>query len=247
MAININLSGAHPLQNPYMGGGQFGSSPVGGIPMMQLMYGMVQMMMQMMGGGPAGGCPMQMAPGQFGSPGGFGGNPMMGGGSPLGGFLGGGGFPGTFLGRGGFSGGSGGYPGAFPRSSGNSETQSASGPTTRPGPATGNLVDLGGGKKVDASIAGNVQAMIQAARREGVDLKISSAYRSRQQQEALYQKYLNGTGNLAAKPGTSNHESGLAIDFSNTPGAYAWLKANAGRFGLKNLPSEPWHYSTNGR
>lgn len=242
MAININLSGAHPLQNPYMGGGQFGPSAVGGIPMMQLMYGMMQMMMQMMqmmGGGLAGGSPTTMAPGQFGSPGSFGGNPMMGSGSPLGGFLGGGGSSGSFPSAGGYPGSqrSGGNPGSYP----NSPSGGAS------GPPTGNLVDLGGGKKVDASIAGNVQAMIQAARRDGVDLKINSAHRSRQQQEVLYQKYLNGTGNLAARPGTSNHESGQAIDFANTRGAHAWLARNAGRFGLKNLPGEPWHYSTTGR
>ena len=42
-------------------------------------------------------------------------------------------------------------------------------------------------------------------------------------------------------------ESGQAIDFGNTPGAYDWLAKNAGRFGLKNLPGEPWHYSPNGR
>ena len=26
-----------------------------------------------------------------------------------------------------------------------------------------------------------------------------------------------------------------------------WLDANAGRFGLVNLPSEPWHWSVNGQ
>lgn len=52
---------------------------------------------------------------------------------------------------------------------------------------------------------------------------------------ALYAKY--GPGR-AAKPGTSNHEKGVAIDFKNTPGAWDWLKKNAQRFGLKNLPSE---------
>ena len=133
---------------------------------------------------------------------------------------------------------------------GNTSSQRAANPqsaTASSGKPSGNLVDLGGGKKVDASIAGNVKAMIEAAKRDGVDLKITSAHRSREQQEVLYQKYLNGTGNLAAKPGTSNHESGLAIDFTNTPGAHAWLAKNAGRFGLKNLRGEPWHYSTTGR
>jgi len=50
------------------------------------------------------------------------------------------------------------------------------------------------------------------------------------------------------------HEEGLAVDFTygggiissrSSPG-YQWLDANASRFGLFNLPSEPWHWSTNG-
>ena len=114
------------------------------------------------------------------------------------------------------------------------------------GAATGNQVERPGGK-IDSSIAGNFDAMVAAAKREGVDLQIGSGWRSRQQQEVLYRKYLNGTGNLAARPGTSNHESGRAIDFKNTPGAFAWLKKNAQRFGFKNLPGEPWHYSVNGQ
>ncbi len=40
--------------------------------------------------------------------------------------------------------------------------------------------------------------------------RIESDWRSRAEQEVLDQKYLNGTGNLAAKPGASNHESGQA-------------------------------------
>ena len=46
------------------------------------------------------------------------------------------------------------------------------------------------------------------------------------------------------------HERGLAIDFANCrthdTRAFRWLDANAARFGFKNLPSEPWHWSTNG-
>ena len=121
-----------------------------------------------------------------------------------------------------------------------------SGPVSEVGPKTGRLVDVPGGK-MDASIGDNVKKMLNDAKKDGVDLQISSSYRSREEQERLYQAYLNGTGNLAAKPGSSNHESGLAIDFKNTSGAYDWLKKNAGRYGLKNLPSEPWHYSTNGK
>lgn len=58
-----------------------------------------------------------------------------------------------------------------------------------------------------------------------------------------------------ARPGFSNHESGRAIDFtyqgrtigSRRSPAFRWLASNAGRYGLINLPSEPWHWSTNGR
>ena len=50
------------------------------------------------------------------------------------------------------------------------------------------------------------------------------------------------------------HEQGLAIDFTNngrlissrSDPAFQWLSGNASRFGLYNLPSEPWHWSTNG-
>jgi LAS superfamily LD-carboxypeptidase LdcB len=54
-----------------------------------------------------------------------------------------------------------------------------------------------------------------------------------------------------ARPGTSMHEKGLAIDVSNcgshTTECWKWLNNNAAKFGLRNLPSEPWHWSTAGR
>ena len=56
-----------------------------------------------------------------------------------------------------------------------------------------------------------------------------------------------------AIPGTSNHEHGEAIDFTTNGDtihagspAFSWLKINAGKYGLKNLPSENWHWSTTG-
>ena len=188
MAININLSGAHPLQNPYMGGGQFGSSPVGSIPMMQLMFGMMQMMMQMMqmmGGGPAGGFPMQMAPGQFGWPGAFGGNPMMGGGSPLGGFLGGGGSPGAFPGGGGYPNSGGGYPGNYPGANG-PQNPGGMGPGPA-GPVPGGPAGVVGNVDVNRLVSvlpqnlqqsarQNFPFIVQEAQRQGVQNKAQLAY-----------------------------------------------------------------------
>ena len=50
------------------------------------------------------------------------------------------------------------------------------------------------------------------------------------------------------------HELGLAVDFtadgqtitSRSSAAFRWLAQHADRFGLYNLPSEPWHWSVNG-
>lgn len=102
------------------------------------------------------------------------------------------------------------------------------------------------GKLMSTAIAPRFDRMVAAARAAGIDLTINNAYRSYAEQQRLYQLYLAGRGAVAAKPGTSNHETGKAIDFSNTPGAYAWLRANASRFGLYNYPPEAWHYSING-
>ncbi|HEY9720820.1 MAG TPA: D-alanyl-D-alanine carboxypeptidase family protein [Oscillatoriaceae cyanobacterium] len=102
------------------------------------------------------------------------------------------------------------------------------------------------GKLMSPEIAPKFDKMVAAAKAAGVNLEMEMCYRSYQEQEKLYQAYLNGTGNIAAKPGTSNHEKGLAIDFKGTPGAFDWLKAHASSFGLYNYPPEPWHYSIDG-
>lgn len=102
------------------------------------------------------------------------------------------------------------------------------------------------GKPIGAQIAKQFDAMVAAAKQDGVNITITSGFRSRAEQERLYAAYKNGTGNLAAKPGTSNHESGDALDLG-PPSAYGWLKQNAGRFGFKNtVAGEPWHYSLTG-
>ncbi len=69
-----------------------------------------------------------------------------------------------------------------------------------------------------------------------------------------------------AYPGTSMHETGLAFDLkcngslinigtgkknrfpivASTRVCFDWLSKNAGKYGLRNLPIENWHWSTNG-
>jgi D-alanyl-D-alanine carboxypeptidase/Transglycosylase-like domain len=70
----------------------------------------------------------------------------------------------------------------------------------------------------------------------------------------IYNKPSNQCRPPTARPGNSMHERGKAIDFNSagnglTRGSrgYRWLAINAKRFGYFNLPSEPWHWSENGR
>jgi peptidoglycan hydrolase CwlO-like protein len=119
------------------------------------------------------------------------------------------------------------------------------------------------GKPVNAAVAGQVVAMINAAAADGVDLRIGNSYRSVSLQISLrrqncgssyYAIYEMSAGSCrppTAKPGQSQHQLGLAIDFQNCSSrgtaCYRWLAGNASRFGYYNLPSEAWHWSTTGK
>jgi hypothetical protein len=132
-------------------------------------------------------------------------------------------------------------------------------------PAVGNLVIVQG-IKVDASIAGALSRMIAAAAADGFVLG-GSGYRSAAAQIAvrrnncgpsqydIWQKPASQCNPPAARPGTSMHELGLAVDFtcngslitSYSSGCYAWMRAHAPSFGFLNRPGEAWHWSPNGR
>lgn len=93
--------------------------------------------------------------------------------------------------------------------------------------------------------------MERAAARAGISLIVNSGFRSMSEQRYLYNCYLtkrcNG-GNLAARPGYSNHQSGVALDISTRSSrTYNWLKRNARRWGyVRTVPSEPWHWEYRG-
>jgi peptidoglycan hydrolase CwlO-like protein len=138
-------------------------------------------------------------------------------------------------------------------------------------PAPGGLATVtcpfGGSIQVAGSIAGNVQALLDLAAAQGVSLCASSGWRSPEKQielrrahcgtsyYAIYEMPSSQCNPPTARPGSSLHERGLAIDFScNGGGAirhgnscWNFLVANANDYGLYNLPSEPWHWSTTGR
>jgi D-alanyl-D-alanine carboxypeptidase len=71
---------------------------------------------------------------------------------------------------------------------------------------------------------------------------IGGGYRDLQAQQAAYNAYQNGTGNLAAKPGHSYHNYGLAFDLSQHLGPK--LQNYLERLGWRNeVPGEWWHWS----
>lgn len=134
------------------------------------------------------------------------------------------------------------------------------------------------GYQVDARIADSLRRMFNHAKGDGINLMICSAYRAPEYQEGLFQakkqEYLNAgwgeeeaiaaTATIIAKPGTSEHHTGLALDivtpsyqslndgFADTP-AFGWLSEHAAEYGfILRYPSdkqditqiiyEPWHY-----
>lgn len=114
---------------------------------------------------------------------------------------------------------------------------------------------------VNCAVQDRVVSMLNAARADGVALS-GSGYRDSSRQielrqahcgssyYAIYQMSAGSCRPPTAKPGQSQHEIGLAIDFSNcsrSSACFGWLRGNASRFGYYNLPSESWHWSTSGR
>lgn len=110
---------------------------------------------------------------------------------------------------------------------------------------------------VACTIAEDVTFLLAAARADGVTLA-GGGFRSTAEQIALriancgdvYLLPSEACSPPTARPGSSQHELGLAIDFENcsrrdTP-CFLWLSERAEEYGLYNLPSEPWHWSSTG-
>lgn len=100
------------------------------------------------------------------------------------------------------------------------------------------------GKLVEYRTAQAFGAMRAAASASGVHISIVSGFRTMDQQRYLYNLYLSGRGNLAARPGYSNHQSGLALDLNTSAsGVYNWLANHGSEYGFRRtVPSEAWHW-----
>ena len=136
--------------------------------------------------------------------------------------------------------------------------------------------DVGGGGLVREVAIDDLRAMAAAARKNGTPIKVLSPFRGYQQQVELFYDYagrdLSNFENaitFSARPGHSEHQTGLTIDFGSlgdtqltskwevTP-AGGWMAKNAWKYGwLMSYPKgevdavcygyEPWHYRYVGR
>lgn len=118
------------------------------------------------------------------------------------------------------------------------------------------------GIRVKTSFAPSVHRLITDAKASGLTGISGHGWRSNAEQRALRvmhgytsddQKSGSGGRIPTAVPGTSMHEAGLAIDFTNHGKSltrhdpvFTWLASNGASYGVRNLSSEPWHWSTNG-
>lgn len=100
------------------------------------------------------------------------------------------------------------------------------------------------GHKVELRTAKHLSAMFQDARAKGVELRLNSGFRTMSEQQRLFAKWIDRTGNEAARPGYSNHQNGVAVDIDTVePAHYEYLRKNAHRFGFeRTVPGEPWHW-----
>ncbi|WP_450091382.1 M15 family metallopeptidase [Pseudoclavibacter endophyticus] len=126
------------------------------------------------------------------------------------------------------------------------------------------------GHSLRSEAASAVQTMFTAASAAGYALDMTSGYRSAESQTQLYEGYVadlgqEGADATSARPGYSEHQTGLAADISapdagcvleacfGATEAGQWLSANAWQYGfilrypdgvthITGYEYEPWHF-----
>lgn len=115
------------------------------------------------------------------------------------------------------------------------------------------LTELRNGQSVDTRILLDLQEMFDAARSEDIYPIVSDAYRTREDQQTLMDDVIQNyedegysseeasskAEQVIAKPGTSEHETGLAIDIAgdddydqDTDSVLEWMNSNAYKYGF---------------
>ena len=128
-------------------------------------------------------------------------------------------------------------------------------------------------KQIDKDVWPYMQAMIEAAWADGVKLYVWSPYRSYSTQNMLFKKQVDRqiakgvpadkaedeAATVVARPGTSEHHTGLAADFNmaddkfETTEMYTWMQQHAADYGfvmrysgekqsITGVIHESWHY-----
>ncbi|MCR5482145.1 MAG: M15 family metallopeptidase [Clostridia bacterium] len=134
-------------------------------------------------------------------------------------------------------------------------------------------VTLRNNEKVDERIYPSLQKMFDDMRAEGIYPVVASGYRTKEEQQIIMDEKIqayraegyceedaaNKAREWVALPGTSEHETGLAVDInadtnmSSGEEVYEWLRIHAHEYGfIKRYPQdkseitgicdEPWHY-----
>lgn len=134
---------------------------------------------------------------------------------------------------------------------------------------------FGAGKLFDARAVKYLNAMCEAALNDGVSLSVISAHRTYDYQQMLYNnevaeykmynpgcsedEALKAAATEVARPGTSEHNLGLAVDFNSVEqnfentDAFRWLNEHCTEYGfilryststqdITGVIYEPWHY-----
>jgi hypothetical protein len=102
--------------------------------------------------------------------------------------------------------------------------------------------------RLSADMRRAVARALRAAEQDGVELRVTSGWRSREHQAQLYADAIDkyGSADRARRwvlpPDESAHVRGEAVDVGPVAGA-RWLDANGVRFGLcRRYANEPWHF-----
>jgi len=79
----------------------------------------------------------------------------------------------------------------------------------------------------------------EQAKKEGISIPITSAYRSLEHQKAIQGKYA-----VVAAPGTSRHGEGTALDIQTGTAGYSWFVQNGPTYGWRYMaiPGDPVHF-----
>jgi zinc D-Ala-D-Ala carboxypeptidase len=128
------------------------------------------------------------------------------------------------------------------------QARSAHPPGTGPPPVGVAPTGAGNAHRLQPALRHAFAVARRDAAAQGVDLHITSGWRSNAEQAALFTAAVRKYGSPAAAshwvlpPGQSAHERGAAIDVGPPQGA-AWLDAHGVHYGLcRRYANESWHF-----